>query len=166
MVSLHSWLLMEGRSRANVMLIPRINSQGHNPSQDRLATVGTWAFLCLGLMSLCYWWPIFADVSRLAFLCYFPAVFPFGCGIVHGVPRLDSRRRLRILRIMIAVHCSLLAALAIAWRMRPDIFSISKELPVFGFLVVDFVAMYVIVRLNLTKANRWPGKREQPNTQV
>ena len=120
---------------------------------QRHGTLGTLAVTALGLFSLAYWWPRFADFARFAFLCCFPVIFPFCYGMVRSGSFSHDPRKRRIVTVILAFHCVLLVGVALFWKAFPSKLSIRNQDFVFGFMAIEFAAMILLARLVRPKAN-------------
>lgn len=130
---------------------PPSTQSGTGRRFDRAAALSV---TVLGMLSFAFWWPTIATVARYAFLCFFPAIFPFCYALVRSAPSFRERKH-KILTIMLVVHCTLLLALAFAWKEFPSSVSIGNPDVVFGFMAIEVMVMALLVRLsgNVTHTN-------------
>jgi hypothetical protein len=131
----------------------RIDFERKPMTWGRPEKVGTVTILLLGFMSCCFWWPTFSDVSRFAFLCYFPAIFPFCFGVVRWIPQLDGRGKRRIVAIVLAGHCALLAGSVFLWRAGSGNFNIRNPDFVFSFMAVEVALFMSVLRFSVPKTS-------------
>jgi hypothetical protein len=137
--------IMIGRSGPNL--------HGKSTAPDKVDRVAVTVVIAFAILSFAYWWPTFADVARFAFLCCFPAVFPFCYALVRSAPSLRERWKSRVLTIVVGVHCILLAGLVVAWIKFSSSVTIRDPEVVFGFMVVEVAVILLLGRVLKHKTN-------------
>lgn len=129
------------------------NSGKESTTPDSFDKLAALIVTALALSSFAFWWPTFATVARFAFLCCFPAIFPFRYALVRSPLTLREARKHRALATMAIIHCVLLAGLVFAWRALSTRVTIGNPDVVFGFMAVEVTVMILLARLTRRKSN-------------
>ena len=128
-----------------------LNSETKSTTPDSFDKLAALIVTALALSSFAFWWPAFATVARFAFLCCFPAIFPFCYALARSAPGLREPQKHRALAIMAIIHCVLLTGLVFAWRVFSTRVTIGNPDVVFGFMAVEAAVMILLVRLTRRK---------------
>jgi hypothetical protein len=111
--------------------------------QVRVVNIALWLTLASALLSFCFWWPKFSDLSRFAFLCCFPVGVYFLLGL-----RFSSRLRDRKFFPWFALlHFAFLCLAIYLWRVSPEKLSVHNPDFVFGFMVIEFAIFLFLTKL-------------------
>jgi hypothetical protein len=95
------------------------------------------------LLSFCFWWPTFSDLSRFAYLC----LFPVGVFFLLDLRFSRNLRDQKFFPWFALLHCAFLSIAIYLWQLSPARLSVRNPDFIFGFQVVEFALFLLLIRV-------------------